>query len=302
MASDVWTNYRYRNSFPERGLSLHGRPAFTGIDPSDVGRYVIFSVRDPLAAAGQAHAEQLASSFGRARQVGETALFQTWTADCEDASVTVVGTGSGSPELELAIFELMEHTDADAFLYLGAAAGMHPRVSPGDAVISSGVVRDEGMTRAYVTPSFPGSPSYDVTTALVTGAQKLSASFHVGVTRSSDSDIVGIGRPGVGGFMQPHHAEIIDYYRRAGVLANDREASAVVSLSCLFGRRTGAVLGVADNCTTGARLDAGVATDVARSIVVAGLAELAAFDAARDAAGVRYWSPATGGESMGSRQ
>ena len=295
MSSDVWTSYRYRHSFPKGGLTLDGRPAFTGIDPAEVGRYVVFSVRDPLAAAGHAHAEQLASAFGPARMVGDTALFQTWSADMEDTTISVVGSGSGAPELELALFEFMEHTDADVFIYLGAAAGMHPQVSPGDAVVSSGVVRDEGMTRAYVTPSFPAAPSYDVTTAFVAGAQKVSAPFHVGVTRSSDSDIVGIGRPSVGGYMQPHHAEIIDYFSRAGVLANDREASAVVSLSCLFGRRTGAVLGVADNCTTGAQLDPGVATDMARKVVVAGLSELAAFDAARDAAGASYWAPNIGG-------
>lgn len=291
MSNDVWSSYRYRNSFPSSGLILNGRPAFTGIDPAQVGRYVVFSVRDPLAAADQSHAEQLATSFGPARMVGETALFQSWSADIGEATVTVVGSGSGSPELELALFELMEHTEADVFLYLGAAAGMHPNVSPGEAVISSGVVRDEGMTSSYVTPSFPASPSYDVTTALISGAFKVSAAFHVGVTRSSDSDIVGIGRPGVGGYMQPHHTEIIDYYRRAGVLANDREASAVVSLSCLFGRRTGAVLGVADNCTTDAQLDPEVATNMARKIVRAGLSELAKFDAARDAAGASYWAP-----------
>lgn len=291
MVDDIWAGYRYRHAFPKSGLTLDGRPAFTGIEPSQVGRYVVFSVRDPLAAAGQSHAEQLASSFGPARLVGDTALFQTWSADMGDATITVVGSGSGAPELELALFELMEHTNADAFIYLGAAAGLHPRVSPGDAVISSGVVRDEGMSTAYVTPSFPASPSYDVTTALVAGAHRVSASFHVGVTRSSDSDIVGIGRPSVGGYMQPHHAEIIDYFSRAGVLANDREASAVVSLSCLFGRRTGAVLGVADNCTTGAQLDPSVATDMARKVLVAGLSELVGFDSSRDAAGASYWAP-----------
>lgn len=54
---------------------------------------------------------------------------------------------------------------------------------------------------------------------------------------SVDSDFVGGGRPGVGGYMQPWNIEIAEIYNRAGVLNGDRESAAIVTLSALFGRR-----------------------------------------------------------------
>ncbi|GAA0715761.1 extracellular solute-binding protein [Dactylosporangium roseum] len=172
-----------------------------------------------------------------------------------------------------------------------SGAGVRPVVGPGDVVVSSGVVRDDGMTRAYITPAFPAAPSYDVVAALVQAAHDTGANLHVGVTRSSDSDTVGTGRPSVGGYLQPRHTEIIDYYVRAGVLSNDREASAVVTLSNLFGRRSGVVQGVTDNYTVGKVLDAGAGMDAAARVLVEGLRTLACFDRERAAHGVRHWVP-----------
>jgi len=77
--------------------------------------------------------------------------------------------------------------------------------------------------------------------ALAQAGIELEVRFHVGVTRSSDSDFCGVGRPSVGGYMQPHHLEVIDYYRRAGVLNGDRESAAIVTLATLFGRRGGSI-------------------------------------------------------------
>ena len=96
---------------------------------------------------------------------------------------------------------------------------MHESVRPGDVVISHGVVRDEGMTQAYVRPSFPAAASPEIVLALAQAGEELGARYHVGITRSSDSDFCGVGRPSVGGYMQPEHLEVIDYYRRAGVLS-----------------------------------------------------------------------------------
>jgi len=63
-------------------------------------------------------------------------------------------------------------------------------------------------------------------------------------TRSTDSDFVSGGRPGVGGYLQPRHTTIVDDCVRAGVLNGDRESAAIVTLASLFGRRGGSICSV----------------------------------------------------------
>jgi uridine phosphorylase len=89
------------------------------------------------------------------------------------------------------------------------------------------VVRDEGMTQAYVPASYPAAASHELVLALITAAEALNAPYHVGISRSSDSDFCGVGRPGVGGYMQPWNTEVIEVFARAGVLIGDRESAAV---------------------------------------------------------------------------
>lgn len=288
----AWDSYRYRDVLPARGLSIDGLPALTGTDPGEIGRYVVFTVRDPLGGEDEEpHGLRLARRFGPARQVGATGLFQLYTADMDGTAVTVVASGSGSPELELALVEIMDHSDAEVLIYFGTAAGLHPFVSPGHVVISSGVVREEGMTKSYVDAGFPAAPSYEVVTALVSGAERAGARYRVGLTRSTDSDPLGNGRQSVGGYFQRAHAELLDYWIRAGVLCNDREASAVVTLGNLFGRRTGVVVGVTDNFPSGATLSVGAGMDDAADTLVSGLRALSRMDAVKRAQGRQHWSP-----------
>lgn len=292
---EVWEANPLRQHLPDEGLVKEGKPALTGIDPSRVGKYVVVTVRDPLGSHDEnAAALELARAFGPAEKVGSSGLFQVYTAQAEGFEVSVVATGSGSPEIELAMIELLDHSDADVYVYFGTAAGIHPYVAPGDVIVSTGVVRDEGMTAAYVDPSYPAAPAFDVVAAFAAAAQGQSITARLGVTRSIDSDPLGNGRPSVAGFQQPHHAAQLSYWTRVGVLNNDREGAAVVTLGNLFGRRTGVVLGVTDNYPYGMPLEVGAGMVEARAVLVDGIRRLHEMDAQRDAAGAAFWSPALG--------
>lgn len=286
----AWAGYGYAEVLPKLGLSADGLPALTGIHPDRVGRYVVLTVRDPLGGhAGRSHAETLAAEFGPAEPAGSSSLFDAWTAPLGEELVTVVSTGSGSPELELVLVELMQHTPADVLIYFGTAAGLHPYMHPGHVVIATGVVRGEATTRAYIDPSFPAAPHHEVIGALLAGARAESIPAATGLTRSTDSDILGNGRPSVGGYFQPQHRDTIDYWVRAGVLCNERESSAVVTLGSLFGRRTGAVLAVTDNYPHGRPLVVGAGVTEATRTLVAGLRELERQDRHRPRARETGW-------------
>lgn len=296
---DVWNKYAYKDRLPERGLQIDGKPALTGTDPAQIGKYVVITVRDPLGVHEEGdHALNLAKLFGPTQKVGESGLFQVYSADMDGTQVSVVATGSGTPELELALYEIMEHSDAEVFIYFGTGAGLHPYAEPGHVVISNGVVREDGLSSDYIAPCFPAAPSYEVIAALVDSAHAGDLKFHVGLTRSTDSDMLGNGRPSVGGYMQKHHTELIDYWVRAGVLTNDREASAVVTLGNLFGRRTGVVVGVTDNFPAQKPITVGAGMDSAAKVLVGGLRVLAKMDAEKARAQSDYWSPSMHIKSM----
>lgn len=274
-----WDDYAYADAVPRLGLTADGRPALTGIDPAAVGRYVVLTVRDPLAGTdGRTHAQELASRFGEATPAGSSSLFDAWSAPLGDDRVTVISTGSGAPELELVLVELMQHTPADVLVYFGTAAGLHPLVHPGNVVVSTGVVRDEAMTQAYVDRGYPASPHHEVVTALLAGAEATGVEAIPGTTRSTDSDILGNGRPSVGGYLPRRHHDTIDRWVQAGVLCNDRESSAIVVLGSLFGRRTGSILAVTDNYPQGRPIVVGAGVDDAVGALVAGLGILEARD------------------------
>ncbi|TAM67557.1 MAG: uridine phosphorylase [Microbacteriaceae bacterium] len=275
----LYDSYRYAANVPRRGLLVDGRPALSQLDVDQVARYVLVTVRDPLCAYDDDPASQIATMLEDAESIGKSGMFTSWTGRYRGVAVTVISGGSGSPEAELIMHELLEFTPADTFLRVGGSGGIHPKVKPGDVVISTGVVRDEGMTRAYVPESYPAVSSYEVVVAMRQAARKLGHSHHLGITRSSDSDFCGVGRPSVGGYFQPWHLDILDTWARAGVLNGDRESAAIVTLAQLFGRRGGSVCSVADNVIADRTFMAGAGHHNGIEIALEGLLELARMDA-----------------------
>jgi uridine phosphorylase len=158
-------------------------------------------------------------------------------------------------------------------------------------VIASGVVRDEGMTAAYVPPSWPAASDPLVVLALTRAAHDAGAPFHVGTIRSTDSDFVAGGRPGVGGYLQSWHTTVVDDWGRAGVLCGDRESAAIVTLARLFGRRGGSICSVADNIATGAAFQPGAGHVTAIDVALEGLALLHRLDRSARDEGLPMWLP-----------
>lgn len=271
--------YHYAANAPWHGLTIDGRPALTGIDPDLVARYVLLMVRDPLCAYDSDPTEQVAALLTDVVVAGNSGMFRTITGSFRGVRVSVVSGGSGGPEAELALMDLFEHTAADTFVRVGGSGGMHESVTPGDLVIATGVVRDEGLTTSYVPASYPAVSSIDVVAALTIAARRLGAPHHLGLTRSTDSDFVGGGRPAAGGFFPRPQLDVIDTWTRAGVLNGDRESAAIVTLAQLYGKRGGSICSVADNIVTGAKFDAGSGHVQAISVALEAMTVLAGMDA-----------------------
>lgn len=283
----IQETYPHRDKVPPRGFFINGRPALTQIDPEQVGDYVLIFVRDALCAYGDDPAKVAAGHMENAALIGQSGMFASYSGWYKGAHVTAVSGGSGSPEMELILYDYMEFTDASTFLRVGGSGGFGDQVHPGDLVITSGAVREEGMTRAYIPASYPAASHYEVVCAAVEAAEALGCAYHVGVTVSCDSDYVGGGRPGVGGYLQPWNAEHAGIYNRAGCLNGDRESAAIITLSALFGRRGGSICSVSDNMCTGERFTAGIGHDLALRTALETCANLHRMD--QEKSGGAYW-------------
>jgi uridine phosphorylase len=288
---EVLADYRYRDNVPARGLLIDGRPALTGIDPQLVGDYVMLFVRDPLCAYEEDPATRLARRLDSPQSIGRGGMFTSWSGRYKDARITAISGGSGSPEAELCMYELLEHTEASTYLRVGGSGALSAHVHPGDVVIATGIVRADGLTSAYVEPGWPAVCSPDLVLALTQAAVQLNVRHHIGLTRSSASDLCGAGRPSVGGYMRPEQAQLVDECRRSGVLNGEREAAAIVTMATLFGRRAGACCSVADNIVTGERFVAGAGHTDAVDIALEGVAILAQMDRIRGHHACSTWLP-----------
>lgn len=191
--------YEYWDRVPYPGLVIEGRPTITQVDITKVGDYLLYLVRDPLGAYGQDPAKRVAERLEDAECIGDSGMFLSYTGSYKGAKITCVSGGSGSPEVELAVNDFMEYTDCSTFLRVGTAGGVAEKVRVGDCVITTGVFREDGTSRAYIADGFPAACHYEVVAAMVQAAEQLDLPYKLGVTACMDSDFVGNGRPSVGG-------------------------------------------------------------------------------------------------------
>jgi uridine phosphorylase len=276
------------SSFPPE-FSRDGKPLFTGIEAADIGRYVVFTVRDPLHDFQKPAAEEIADFLEGAHQVADTKMFATYSGTYRGAGVSVCAGGSGAPELELAMVDFLRWTSADTFVRVGTCGALQRAIGVGDIVISSAAVRDEGTSREYVRPTYPAVANYEVVLALVTAAERVGCTHHVGITRSNDAIYVGDGRPAID-YLQEEHRGIPRYWEAARVLNVERETSLLLTLANLFGKRGGSVCTVVDNDLTGSVVGVGAGKRESILVALEAFAILEEWDRRKESLGRRYLS------------
>jgi len=258
-------------------------PLFVGFNPKEVGRYVIFTVRDPLHDFSKDAAEEIADYLDHPKKIADTHMFITYTGYYKDVLITICSTGSGAPELELALMDFIKWSNADTFLRVGTSGALQKHIHPGEIVITTGAVRDEGTSKEYVKPSYPAVASYDLVLALITSAEDLKIKYRAGITRSNDAIYVGEGRPAAN-YIQEEHKATPTYWEKTNTLNVEREASLLLTLSNIFGKRGGAVCTVVDNELTGELV---VGAGKKESIIVSleGIKNLAMWDELKEKKG-----------------
>ena len=212
--------------------------------------------------------------------------YRTATGSYEGTPISVTSTGIGSPSAAIALEELAR-VDADTFIRVGSCGAIQPEMDVGDLVITSGAVRQEGTSKAYVREDYPAVADQEVVSALVAAAERLGYDYHVGVTMSADSFYAGQGRPGFEGFRAAGSESLVEELQEANVKNIEMEASALLTIANVYGLRAGAVCSVYANRITGEFRTEGESNAAETASLAVKL--LARMDEVKREAGVDHW-------------
>jgi uridine phosphorylase len=173
----------------------------------------------------------------------------TATGTYRGMRVSVMSTGMGSDNTEIALAEIFEITDHPTFVRVGSSGGLQPHIAMGDLVVSTGAVRLENTTDFYVHPGYPAIAHRDVVWALESACQELGYAYHVGITATAPGFFAPQGR--AMRTLPVRYPDLTEELGRAGVLNLEMESSALFVLAGLAGFRAGTVCAVYAQRTDG---------------------------------------------------
>ena len=221
--------------------------------------------------------------------------FASVTGTYRGQRVSIVSTGIGTDNVEIAMAEILAITNRPTIIRVGSSGGLQPEMGLGDLVITTGSVRLETTTNWFVHDGYPAVADYEAVVALIEAAERLGHRYHVGLTATAPGFYGAQGRP------IPHlpirYPDLAEDMARQRVLNFEMEASALLVLAGLARCRAGVVCAVYAQRTTGDFI-AGTAKDEAeRACVETGLNALlllAGMDRKKEAAAADRWRPSLG--------
>lgn len=182
--------------------------------PGEISEYVLLP-GDPARAAMIAR-----DWFDDGELVMANREFHSYTGHYKGVRMSVISTGLGSPGAVMVVQDLPK-LGVKAAIRVGTAGSAVATVKPGDLVIATGAVRDEGVSHKFVPAQFPSVPDAGLVESLCSvaresGALQKPCTAHTGIVHTSDA------------FYCPNLKEEQERYAAAGVLAFEMEAAAVM--------------------------------------------------------------------------
>lgn len=189
-----------------------------------------------------ARVKKVSSLFDEAGEVKTYREYVTVTGKYKGVPVSVMATGIGPDNTEIAIIELSQIVDNPTLIRIGTCGALKAGIKIGDVVISSGALRLENTSTYFVHEGYPASANHEVVLALLASAGDQLISYHLGVTATAP------GFYGAQGRKTPHFTpldqEITTRLETMNVINMEMEASTLFTLSSVAGYRSGAVCGV----------------------------------------------------------
>jgi len=196
-----------------------------------------------------------------------------YTGTYQGMPVSVQATGMGCPSLAIVAEEIIR-LGASTLVRVGTCGAIASSVAPGDLVIASASVANEGTTRQYLGPG-PHSPvpDFGLTRAMSDVAGRGTRRVHTGLIQTEDA-------------FYATTPDVVPRLASRGVLAVEMEASALFTIGALRHVTTGCVLVASNNIGDESFLDSVSLKDAVVDMVRTALDALVEFTApSRQASG-----------------
>lgn len=186
-----------------------------GMLPDRVPRRLVVVYQDPLFEAAR-HFESV-TSLG-----GAQVYSRAFTLDRTDGEVGVIGAfGIGAP-VATAVIEDFIALGVSEFVSIGTAGGLQPDLAPGDVVIATSAIRDEGVSHHYAPHDVAAEPDPALTSALEAAIDRAGLPHRRGTCWTIDA---------------PYRetAAEVRHYQAAGVQCVEMEAAALFTVAAYRG-------------------------------------------------------------------
>jgi uridine phosphorylase len=200
--------------------------------PGEVAPFVML-VGDP------ARAELVAGMFDRVELERRNREFVSFTGTHGDLRLSVIGTGIGPDNMEIAVIELCACEEMPTFIRCGTCGALQPDIEIGDLIVSQAAYRLENTSLHFVGEGYPAAAHPEVVLALIQAADEAGLPHHVGITATAPGFYGAQGRSAPG--FPPRNPDVVADLQRQGVKNMEMEISSLFSLSSLRGCRAGAV-------------------------------------------------------------
>jgi uridine phosphorylase len=230
---------------PDRRIAVPTgeRQYHIGLGPGELAEYILLP-GDPDRTA------RIASRFESIEREHRHREFASVTGRFRGERVSVVSTGIGTDNVEIAVAEILAITERPTFIRVGSCGALQPEMDLGDLVITTGAVRLESTTSYFVHEGFPAVADYEAVSALIEAAERLKHRYHVGITATAPGFFGAQGRPIPQ--LPIRYPDLAEEMARQRVLNFEMEASALLVFATLAHCRAGVVCAVYANRTTGA--------------------------------------------------
>jgi uridine phosphorylase len=189
-------------------------------NPGDVAPLVLLT-GDP------ARVDRMAGLLDNGRVVSRNREYAVATGEYQGHPISAVSAGIGAPSTAIALEELTQ-LGLRAVVRVGTMMGIHAPM--GAVVISTGAVRYEGTSAAYLPLPYPAIPDWGLSQALASAGRAHGLDARLGLTVTQDAFY-----PAMAPSLVGRGALDLDVPRRVGALALDMESSLV----CVMGMARG---------------------------------------------------------------
>lgn len=218
--------------------TAEGRQYHIGLAPGEVAPFILMC-GDP------ARARRVATYFDKAHPEITSREYVTITGKYRGLPITVMATGMGSDNTEIAVIELTQIVKNPTFIRIGSSGALKKGIELADLVISTGAVRLENTSTSFVVEGYPAVAHHEVILALLQAAKDEKAHAHVGLTATA-SGFYGAQARNVPRFP-PRNPDLLNQLEKMNVSNLEMETSCLLTLSTLVGHRAGAVCAIYAN-------------------------------------------------------